>query len=79
MNNRLFQVFVAAVLVAAVDTVDGQVLYGSLVGNISDASSATVPGVEVQATNVSTNQTRTVLANAEGGYNLPTWRLVPIR
>ena len=71
MKNRVSQVFVAAMLIATVDSVRGQVLYGSLVGNVSDASAAAVPGVEVQATNVSTNQSRTVVTDSEGGYNLP--------
>ncbi|MSV30792.1 MAG: carboxypeptidase regulatory-like domain-containing protein [Bryobacterales bacterium] len=71
MKNTMFRVIAAAILVAAVDTAHGQVLYGSLVGNVSDTSAAAVSGVEVQATNVSTNQSRTVLTNGEGGYNLP--------
>jgi len=71
MNTSTRRVFAAALLVAAAGSARGQVLYGSLVGNVSDASAAAVPGVEVQAMNASTNQTRTVLTNSEGGYNLP--------
>jgi hypothetical protein len=71
MNNTIYRTLAAALLLAAADTAQGQVLYGSLVGNVTDSSAAAVPGVEVQATNASTNQTRTVLTNSEGGYTLP--------
>jgi len=71
MKNRIFHWVAVTLLIGAGKLAHGQVLYGSLVGNISDSSSAAVPGVEVQATNTSTNQVRVVLTNSEGGYNLP--------
>ncbi len=47
-------------------------LYGSIVGNIRDASGAAVPGAIVTITNKETNQVRSTTTNEEGGYNVPT-------
>ena len=49
-----------------------QVQYGSLVGNVTDASNAPVPEAPVKITHVETNQTRTGATNAEGVFNFPT-------
>ncbi len=70
MKFNVLRILAVALLMSPVDYVYGQVLYGSLVGNVSDASAAALPDVEVQAANSSTNQTRTVQTNSEGGYNL---------
>ncbi len=45
-----------------------QVLYGTMVGNIKDASGAVIPGVSVTATNTGTNQTREAIANESGMF-----------
>jgi hypothetical protein len=50
----------------------GQILYGSLVGNVKDASDAAVAGATVTITNTQTNQTRQTVTNDLGSYNLPT-------
>lgn len=47
-----------------------QVLYGSLLGNVTDTSGAAVPGVSVAVTNTQTGQTRRVETNDLGGYNI---------
>src|SRR4051794_3460305 len=49
-----------------------QVLYGSLVGNVRDATGAAVPGASVIVTSKETNQVRTTTTNDEGGYSVPT-------
>src|SRR4051794_24507095 len=49
-----------------------QVLYGSLVGNVTDASDAPVPEAPVKITHIETNQSRNGVTNAEGIYNFPT-------
>ena len=49
-----------------------QVLYGSLVGNVRDATGAAVPGATVTITSKETNQVRTTTTNDEGGYSIPT-------
>ena len=70
MKPNLIRLLAATLLLAGTNSATAQVLYGSLVGNINDASGAAVPGVEVQAINTSTNQMRTTPTNAEGGYSL---------
>jgi hypothetical protein len=47
-----------------------QVLYGSLVGNVTDIQAA-VPGAEVTVTSKETNLTRRVLTNESGFYSFP--------
>src|SRR3954453_641461 len=49
-----------------------QVLYGSLVGNVTDPSSASVPGVNVRITQQETNQTREAETNALRVFTLAT-------
>ena len=51
---------------------NAQVLFGSLVGNVSDASNAGVPGATVKITEVQTGQTRDLETNSSGGYTLTT-------
>jgi hypothetical protein len=63
----------AAVAGAALNpsSVQGQILYGSLVGNIRDATDAAVAGAAVTVTHRETNQTRQTASNEAGGYSLP--------
>src|SRR5687768_8828474 len=49
-----------------------QVLYGSLVGNVVDASGAVVPGATVTITHRDTNQSRSVVTSETGAYSFPT-------
>jgi hypothetical protein len=49
-----------------------QVLYGSIVGNVRDASGAAVPDATITITSKETNQVRSTTTNNEGGYNVPT-------
>jgi hypothetical protein len=61
----------AAVLLAlacASRIADAQVLYGSLTGNVTDPSSAAVPGAKVTALNVDTGVTRQADTDARGAY-----------
>src|ERR1700687_6207248 len=46
----------------------GQVLYGSLTGNVTDQKGATVPGATVAALNVGTGGTKEKITDASGGY-----------
>ena len=46
-----------------------QVLYGSLVGTVTDQSGAVVPGSEVTAVEVQTGQVRQDISDASGRYN----------
>jgi Carboxypeptidase regulatory-like domain/TonB dependent receptor len=57
---------------AAPQEVRGQVLQGSITGNVTDTSGAAVPGAKVVATEQQTNFTRDTTTNTAGVYNLPT-------
>ena len=48
---------------------DAQVLYGSLVGTVTDTSGAAVPGATVTATNKETNLARTAVTGDTGTYS----------
>ncbi len=44
---------------------------GSILGTITDAQKAVVPGAEIVVTNVGTNQSRTTISNDSGYYEVP--------
>lgn len=44
---------------------------GTVLGRVTDASGAVVPGVTVQATNMATSVVSTTQSNAEGNYEMP--------
>ena len=52
-----------------------QTFYGSIVGNVTDASSAIVPGATVTLTNTGTNEKRAAQTNSAGDYSFVS--LVP--
>jgi hypothetical protein len=57
-------------LFLACGTADAQVLYGTLVGNVTDASGAAVPGATVIATNIETGVQKTTTTDGSGAYRL---------
>ncbi len=48
----------------------GQVLYGSLTGNVTDPKGAAVPGATVEAKNVGTGATRETTTDANGNFQI---------
>jgi Carboxypeptidase regulatory-like domain/TonB-dependent Receptor Plug Domain/TonB dependent receptor len=60
---------VGLVLVAPANA---QSLYGTIVGVVTDASGAAVPGATVKATQVETNEQRSTITNESGFYTLTT-------
>lgn len=52
-------------------SVRAQVLYGSLVGTVTDSSGLAVPGASVTITQAETNQSREATTNATGAYIFP--------
>ena len=51
---------------------DAQVLFGSIVGNVTDPSSAGVPGAQVKVTNTGTGQQSDVVTTEDGGFAINT-------
>jgi Carboxypeptidase regulatory-like domain/TonB dependent receptor len=48
-----------------------QVLYGSIVGTVTDQTSAVVPSATIKVTNTSTGLSRQVTADSAGSYSIP--------
>lgn len=69
---KLFCLCLSLVLAGGLlERTQAQVLYGTIVGNVRDATGAAVPGATVTATQKETNQSRETVSNETGGYNLP--------
>src|SRR5215813_6314512 len=51
---------------------EAQVLYGSIVGHVKDASEASIPDATVTVRNTETNQVRTTRTTDTGDYSFPT-------
>src|SRR5579863_1517152 len=62
----------ALLALATVQTGRAQALYGSIVGNVRDASGDVVPNADVTLTNVDSKQARQATTNDLGGYDFPT-------
>src|SRR6266404_5708870 len=58
-----------AIVLAAPRFAAGQVLYGSLTGNVTDQKGAAVPGAKVELVNVGTGATRSTTTDDHGGYS----------
>lgn len=61
----------AVLLLFLADTGTAQVTSGVLTGVVRDTSGGVVPGVEVTARNLETNETRTTVTNDAGLYRIP--------
>src|SRR5688572_30993125 len=53
-------------------SLDAQVLYGSIVGNVRDASGAALPGATVVVTHNETKAKRETVSDAVGAYRFST-------
>lgn len=65
-------VAIAVIALALPRPIEAQVLYGSLLGNVTDPSGAAIPGAAVAITQSQTGFTRQAATDQTGGYNLPT-------
>src|SRR5262245_7760585 len=54
-----------------VTRVHGQVLYGSMVGNVTDPNGAAVPGAKVEVVNVDTRATKSTTTDDSGSFSFP--------
>src|SRR5687768_8484116 len=67
---RLF--IVCSIVLAAYVPARAQILYGGLVGNVTDASDAAVPGAQVTIHHIATGATRDTKTNESGTYRFAT-------
>jgi hypothetical protein len=69
MSNRFFVVFACILSSLGLQfTVHAQVLYGSLTGNVTDSSGASVANAKVQATNTETGVSKETKTDDRGAY-----------
>ena len=68
-RRSLFLTLLSVVLLAAIPALTAaQVLYGSLVGNVTDPNGAAVSGAKVDVTNLATGSVSSVMTDDRGGY-----------
>ena len=60
----------ASALLCGTNPAQAQVLYGSIVGSVTDEAHGSVPGAKVRITSPSTNQTREAVTDTTGTYTL---------
>ena len=69
MNWRRVALLAVLFLLASLTRqANAQVLYGSIVGNVTDSSAASIPGAVVKLTQTETNLSREIVTNASGAY-----------
>jgi hypothetical protein len=74
--KRLCRLFSSVALTAIlVSSASAQSFYGSIVGTISDASAATIPGAKVTLSSKGTADQRTAQSDSSGNYQFPN--LIP--
>ncbi len=66
--SQLLMITLAALVWAT--SANGQVLYGSMVGNVTDPNGAAVPGARVEAVNVGTRATKSTTTDENGSFSL---------
>jgi len=70
-QNRAALLLVVLLVVLAAPSAQAQVLYGSVVGTVQDASGAIVPGATVTITNTGTSQALETTTAPNGAYSIP--------
>lgn len=70
MIRSLFAAFLGVFALCGVRSLNAQVLYGSLTGNVADTSGAAVPGASVTALQTATGFTKQTTADDHGVYLL---------
>src|SRR6188474_1303259 len=71
MKGTFAAVVAVLALTLLATTARAQVLYGSIVGTVTDTADLAVPGATVKITHVETNQSRETTSNETGGYTFP--------
>lgn len=68
LRNVLAAAVLASVVAFSAMPAGAQVLYGTLTGNVTDISGATVPNAKVEAVNTGTGQVKETVADDKGEY-----------
>src|SRR5215831_3151086 len=68
-NSRMFAVLLVVLFGSGL--VIAQISLGTIVGNVTDESGASVPGVTIRVTNEGTSSVRTVTSSSAGTYTVP--------
>src|SRR5260370_36355410 len=68
-NSALFTIL--TILLAFPLGMRAQTYYGTIVGNVTDATGASVPGAKVTIRNTGTNSTYTATTSGHGSYSVP--------
>ena len=71
-NWRAMSIPVALVACLFTPSLEAQVLYGSIVGNVRDSTGAVLPGATVTITHNETKGTRETVTDPSGAYRFPT-------
>ena len=71
MTRKLASIVFAALLLMPATAVAQQSASSGLVGQVTDASQAAIPGATVTVTNVGTNAQRTTVTDGEGRFSVP--------
>ncbi len=71
MKGTFAAVVAVVALTLMATSARAQVLYGSIVGTVTDSADLAVPGATVTITHTETNQSRETTSNETGGYNFP--------
>src|SRR4051812_36574032 len=70
LQRFLTCLFLLPLLTYVTPRLQAQLLYGSIVGTVTDQSGAVVPNASVRAHNPSTGETRQVTADTDGRYTI---------
>src|SRR5882672_9814883 len=65
----LVALFIAVAFLASPPSSRAQVLYGSLVGNVTDPNGHAVPGAKVDIVNIGTGEAKRTTSDDNGGYS----------
>jgi hypothetical protein len=65
-----FVVIVAAILLTAIRPAPAQSIFATVIGSVTDTTSAVISGAQVTVTNVSTNEKRKSATNSSGNYEV---------
>jgi hypothetical protein len=67
-RTRVSAILTLLMVVSGATTAGAQVLYGSIVGNVTDSTGGALPGAAVTIRHEETRRTRETVTNAEGNY-----------